>query len=165
MDIIEIIKKIPIIFKDRYREHLNDRINNFSNLGINSKDIILMTSNNPYLFLYSEDNIITIYKNLLKLKYSNDDINKICVSFPLIFGYNWNYTLDKIMYYKKIDLDKYLISNSKILLLPIELVHSRYLYISKYKNIDNNYKDLFIDDCSFYKLYKIKRDSLLKGEF
>ena len=120
-----------------------------------------MISNNPYILIYSEDNITNKFNSLLEF-IDRDDLLKMCINFPLIFGYSLTNILDKINYYNKIKLDTSYIINSKILVFPLELIKARYFYLSKK---DPNYNNLFLEDNKFYKKYKIKTTKLLAGDF
>ena len=160
IDIIQIIKKIPILLKNSYLENINNRLDNLIKLGFNKDKVILITCNNPYIFLYSEECITNKFSSLKEIIDKNDLI-KICSEFPLVLGYSINNLLDKINYYKKIKSDDY-ISNPKVLIYPLELIKARYFYLTKNtKNIN----DLFLEDYKFYKKYKIKTTKLLDGDF
>ena len=119
-----------------------------------------MTSSNPYIFLYSIDNITNKFNNL-KEYIDKNDLIRICSSFPLIFGYSLNNIINKINYYNKLKMDEY-IDNPKILIYPLELIKARYFFLTK-----NNIKldNLFLEDYKFYKRYKIKTTKLLDGDF
>ena len=164
-DIINIIKRIPIILKKCYLEALNNVLDCLVKLSFSKEDIIYMTCINPYIFLYTDENILNKYNALLD-EIDKDSINKICISFPLIFGYNIKTIIDKIKYYNKISLNDLYISNSKILIYPLELIKARYFYLSKKKNMSNiNYDDLFLNNSEFNKKYKINTSKLLDGDF
>ena len=164
-DIIETIKKIPIVLKDEYQLEIINKLDSLLKLGFDNKSIILMTCNNPYIFLYSEENLIEKYNSLLTYSFEKDEINKLLTNLPIIFGYDINYIDKLIKLYKKLKLDKYIIDNSKVLLFDIDLIKARYSYLSKKINIDNNINDLFLLDYIFNKKYKINNDKLLKGDF
>lgn len=166
IDISFIIKKIPIILKDYYLQVLIDKLDNLLKLGFSKEEVILMTCNNPYILLYSCENINNKFKEFIDFKISKDNTIKMFVSFPLLFGYDWNSILDKINFYNKIKLNHCYIDNSKIFIYPIELIQARFIYLSKKMNInEDNYDNLFLSDYAFYKKFKIKRNKLLKGEF
>jgi hypothetical protein len=165
MDIIQIIKKIPIILKNIYLESINKKIDNLIELGFMKDEVILMTCNNPYIFLYSEDNIINKFDSLLDYVVKTDLI-KMCVCFPMIFGYSTSNLISKIEYYNKLKLNDIYIENSKVLIYPLELIKARYFFLSKKININKeNYDNLFLEDYKFYKKYKIKTTKLLDGDF
>ena len=159
--LIKIIKKLPILLKDNYFESINKKIDNLIKLGFSKENIIEMTCINPYIFIYSEDSIINKF-NVLKDIIDVDDLIKMFINFPLLFGYSLTNLLDKINYYNKIKLDTSYIINSKVLMFPLELIKARYFYLSKK---DNNYNNLFLEDYKFYKKYKIKTTKLLAGDF
>ena len=142
-----------------YLDGITRKLNNLINLGFSKEEAIIMTCNNPYIFLYSEDNITNKF-NSLKEVIDKNDLIKICSSFPLVFGYSLNNILDKINYYNKIDCTY--IDNPKKLMYPLELIKARYFYLTK-----NNFKldGLFLEDYKFYKKYKIKTTRLLEGDF
>ena len=159
MDIIQIIKKIPILLRDTYLESINSKIDNLVKLGFSKEDIIIMTCNNPYILLYCEDNITNKF-NSLKEYIEKDKLIKVCSNFPLIFGYCLSNILDKIKYYNKIKCSY--IDNPKVLVYPLELIKARYFYLTRNNfNLDN----IFLEDYKFYKKYKIKTTKLLDGDF
>ena len=84
------------------------------------------------------------------------------ISFPIIFGYDFNTIRDKIEYFESIDLRDMIIENSKCLFYSINLIRARniFLFNKKYK-----LEDLFLSDSLFEKKFKISRDNLLKGDF
>ena len=165
IDITQIIKKIPIILKSIYLENINNKIDNLIKLGFNKDEIILITCNNPYVFLYSEDNITNKFDSLLDYVVK-DDLIKMCSNFPLIFGYCTSNLIEKIEYYNKLKINDSYIDNSKILIYPLELIKARYFFLSKKVNINkDNYDTLFLEDYKFYKKYKIKTTKLLDGDF
>ena len=158
-DIIQIIKKIPILLKNNYFESINKKLENLIKLGFSNDNVILMTCNNPYILLYTEDNITNKF-NSLNEYINKEDLLKICSCCPFIFGYSLDSILDKINYYNKIKYSY--IDNPKVFIYPLELIKARYFYLTK-----NNLKldNLFIEDYKFYKKYKIKTTKLLDGDF
>ncbi len=160
-ELIQIIKKLPILLKNSYFETLNNKLNNLIKLGFSKDNIIYIISNNKYIIIYIEDNISNKFNTLLEI-IDKDDLIKMYINFPLLFGYSLNNILDKINYYNKIKLDTSYIINSKVLVFPLELIKARYFYLSKK---DNNYNNLFLEDYKFYKKYKIKTTELLEGDF
>ena len=162
IDITNIIKKVPIILKEDFLNELNNRIDCLKELGFDNTSIILMTCNNPYIFLYSNENITTKYNDLKSLDFTNEEINNIIINFPVILGYDFNTIRDKIEYFESIDLRDMIINNSKCLFYSINLIRARniFLFNRKYK-----LEDLFLSDSLFYKKFKISRDDLLKGDF
>lgn len=161
IDIIQIIKRIPMILRNTYIEKISDKLDNLVKLGFSKEEVINMTCNNPYIFLYSENNINDKFNSLKDLIDINDLI-KICSSFPLIFGYSLNNILDKIDYYNKIKLDHIYKNNPKVFIFPLELIKARYFYLSKKSiKLDN----IFLEDYKFYKKYKISTTKLLDGDF
>ena len=165
LDIIQIIKKIPILLKNNYLENISNKLSNLLSLGFTNKDIILMTCNNPYILLYSIESIISTYDKLLELVVC-DDLIKMCVNCPILFGYSTSNVSDKINYYNKIKLNDIYIDNSKILIYPLELIKARYFFLSKKINITKDNCDcLFLEDYKFYKKYKINTTKLLAGDF
>ena len=161
IEIIQIIKKLPILFKNIYFESINKKLDNLIKLGFSKDEVISVTGSNPYIFIYSED-CVTNKFNILKDIIDKNDLIKMYVNFPLLFGYSLNNILSKINYYNKIKLDTSYIVNPKILMFPLELIKARYFYLSKK---DNNYNNLFLEDYKFYKKYKIKTTKLLAGDF
>lgn len=163
-DITLIIKKIPVILKKCYLEKINDKILCLSKLNFTNDEIVSMTRNNPYIFLYTEENILNKYNSLVDI-IGKDNINKVCINFPLIFGYSIESIIDKINYYNSIKLNDIYIDNSNVLIFPLKLIKARYFFLSRKSLIKDNINDLFLGDYKFYKKYKIKTNKLLEGDF
>ena len=64
----------------------------------------------------------------------------------------------KISFYQTLELDNYVIENSKILIYNLDYIETRWKYI---KN-KNNKLDLFISEKDFYNKYNIKSLDLIK---
>ena len=92
------------------------------------------------------------------LGYSIEDVIKMMTDFPLIFGYDITNIEKKINFYRSIDLDNYLIQNSKILIYNLDYLKSRLNCIKDKK--DN--LDLFLSEKDFYKKYNVKSLDLIK---
>ena len=166
VDVINIIKKVPIILKDFYLDHLSTKIKCLVELGFSSKDIIMITCNNPYILLYSDESIIDKFNNFLFFEFSLDEIRKIIIDTPILLGYDTGKIKSRIKYYESINLKDVILTDSNILIYPIELIEKRYSFISKSKDINKkNYDLLFLNDKDFTKKFKISKDKLLKGEF
>ena len=147
---------------ERYLEEINSRIECLLDLGFDNDTIILMTCNNPYIFLYSNENITTKFSDFNSIGFSDIEINNIFKNFPILFGYDINMIKEKIKYFESINLHDIIINNSKCLFYSIDLIRARNLYLFN-KKFDKN--DLFLNDLEFEKKFKISRDKLLKGEF
>ena len=166
IDIINIIKKIPIILKNYYLDKLNVNINCLLELGFSNKDIIMITCNNPYVLLYTDDILIDKFNNLLFFEFSLNDIRNMFIQLPILFGYDMQTINNRINYYISINLKNIIVKDTKIWIHPLELITNRYNFISIKENIDqSNYNLLFLNDRDFYKKFKISKEELLKGEF
>ena len=162
-DIISIVKKVPIVLKDYYLNKIIIKLNCLSELGFSKEEIINITCSNPYILLYSEEMLIERFNNLLYFEYSLDDIRKLIINLPILFGYDINTISKKIKYYDSINLKSIIINDTSILLYPLELIEKRYNFISKSLSINTkNYNLLFLSDKDFYKKYKITKEELLK---
>ena len=117
--------------------------------------------------LYPNDFINNNFTNLNKLGYSNKEICKIIKNNPIILSYDPNNILEKINFYKKINLSEIIMFENKILKYNLNLIKARYNYLTKEKlliiNLEN-YNDLFLNDFNFYKKYNISKEELLRGD-
>ena len=155
---ISIIKKIPIILKNVYLDALESKLNKLLELGFSKDNIISITITNPYILLYSTESINNKVFSVKGLGYSIEDVIKMMTDFPLIFGYDITNIEKKINFYRSVDLDNYLIQNSKILIYNLDYLKSRLNCIKDKK--DN--LDLFLSEKDFYNKYNVKSLDLIK---
>ena len=166
MDIVQIVKKVPFILKTHFQEELESRVTCYLQLGFTKEDIIEMTSNNPYLFLYSNDSIHEKFNGIQSFGFSIDEVIKMIHHFPLLLGYDINSIQEKIKFYRSIQFDSILVSDSKVFMHNLEFIKMRYSYLSK-KIQDFSVKDsstLFMRDSEFKKKFHITREDLIKEE-
>ena len=165
MDIIYIIKKVPIILKERFLEEVNSRIDCLSSLGFLKNNIITMTCNNPYIFLYSNDNLTNKFMGIQNCHYSVEEAIEMIQKFPILFGYDMNSIQEKIEFYHSLELDQVIVHESYYLFYSLELIQARYHYLlSQNEVIDShNYRNLFLNDLDFSRKYHITREQLLGG--
>ena len=164
-DIIYIIKKIPLIFNRFYSDSLNDELNCLVNLGYTNDQIMYITCMNPYILLYSAEQIDTRFTGIKNLGFSNEVVRNITHQSPILFGYDTKSLEEKVKYYRKIGIGDALVRDSRILSFNLEFIKCRYKYITKKQEIDmNNYTLLFLNDREFFKEFGVTRYLLLKED-
>ena len=160
LDIINIMKKIPFIINERIKERINYNIKVLENIGFTRDNILLVTSNNPYLFLYSSDDFSSKINYFLDLKYDKDKVISLFLKAPVLFSYNLNTLKLKFDFYKENDLVDYIFDNPNKSIINTNFLNKRLIYLKKNNLYDDNKYDLFLDDISFNKKYKITRYEL-----
>ena len=160
LDIINIMKKIPFIINERIKERINYNIKVLENIGFTRDNILLVTSNNPYLFLYSSDDFSSKINYFLDLKYDKDKVINLFLKAPVLFGYNLNTLKIKFDFYKENDLVDYIFDNPNKSIINTNFLNKRLSYLKNNNLYDDNKYDLFLDDISFNKKYKITRYEL-----
>ena len=108
--------------------------------------------------MYSTESISNKIFGIKGLGYSLENVIKMMTDFPLLFGYDITNIEKKISFYQTLELDNYVIENSKILIYNLDYIETRWKYI---KN-KNNKLDLFISEKDFYNKYNIKSLDLIK---
>ena len=160
LDIINIMKKIPFIINERIKERINYNIKVLENIGFTRDNILLVTSNNPYLFLYSSDDFSSKINYFLDLKYDKDKVINLFLKAPVLFSYNLNTLKLKFDFYKENDLVDYIFDNPNKSIINTNFLNKRLSYLKNNNLYDDNKYDLFLDDISFNKKYKITRYEL-----
>ena len=160
LDIINIMKKIPFIINERIKERINYNIKVLENIGFTRDNILLVTSNNPYLFLYSSDDFSSKINYFLDLKYDKNKVINLFLKAPVLFGYNLNTLKIKFDFYKENDLVDYIFDNPNKSIINTNFLNKRLIYLKNNNLYDDNKYDLFLDDISFNKKYKITRYEL-----
>jgi len=164
-DILYILKKVPIIFNRFYSDSLNDELNCLLKLGYTHEQIIYITCMNPYILLYSSEQINIRFTGIKNLGFSNEVVRNITHQSPILFGYDTKSLEEKIKYYRKIGIGDAIVRDSRILSFNLDFIKIRYKYIVKKQEIDmNNYHLLFLNDRDFFKEFSVTRFLLLKEE-
>ena len=99
----------------------------------------------------------------VSLGYTYDQVLKIFLEFPSLYGYNIDTIKIKKEFYDAIGLCDIFVINPKSMIQGIDLSYARYMF---YKDIGidiniNNYRLLFVNEQVFMKRYKIDNDSLI----
>ena len=167
LDIVQMIKKVPLLLKGCYLERIDKQLTFLPTLGFTREDIVYLTCNNPYLFFYSEDWILQKIQLFGSLGFILEDVLNMVKQNPILLGYSNHAITSKIKFYQSIHLDEILLENSKILLYPLEAIQKRVQFLEKNNTYitNDNYSLLFMSDKDFYKQYHITKEKLLKGEF
>ena len=124
-----------------------------------------ITCMNPYILLYSAEQIDTRFTGIKNLGFSNEVVRNITHQSPILFGYDTKSLEEKVKYYRKIGIGDALVRDSRILSFNLEFIKCRYKYITKKQEIDmNNYTLLFLNDREFFKEFGVTRYLLLKED-
>ena len=176
IDIINIVKKIPMILGSGHLDEVNSKIKCLEDFGFLKDEIINITCNNPFILLYTCDYLKWKLNNFLELNISKDDLIKMIINFPAIIGYGISNMKEKVEFYRNIGLIDMVINNSRLLSFSFDFIKARYSIITD-NNIENEfYKDLFEDnvvvedlkvflfasDKVFFDKYHISREELLR---
>lgn len=154
-NIINTIKKLPIILNHKNIERLEENIENLETLGFGKSDIVPLTEKNPYILLYSKDMISDTFKMFLQYGYYNAEVIHMIKDTPLLITYNMKELQKRMDYYKEKNLLETIKYNSKFLLYSLDFIKRREMF-SKAK------KDYFITDEAFQEKYKKTREDILR---
>lgn len=160
LDIINIMKKVPFVVNERNKERITNNIEVLENLGFSKDNILYLTSNNPYLFLYSGGDFSTKFNYVLDLKYEKNRIINLFLKAPILFSYNINTLKEKFTFYNDNDLINYIFDNPNKSIINTRFLEKRLKYLKNNNLYDDNKYDLFLDDISFNKKYNITRYEL-----
>ena len=123
-----------------------------------------MTKSLPTLYGYGIENIKQKMDNLISLGYSRNDVIKITKQLPALFGLSIENIKQKIDFFKQINLDAIILTDTKKLMQSTDLTFARYMFL-KDKGIEitsENYRRLFYDAKHFKKQYGIDKATLLE---
>ena len=161
-DISKMIALVPFLLKENYITHIDEKIKTLTTFGFSNDIIISISINNPYIFTYSCENITTKLNNLLKIGYSKNEVIELCYNLPFILMKLKN-VLEKIKFYKSIDLGNYILQRPIILTYYLELIKGRYMFLSRKISINlSNCGELFLDNDLFNDKYHITTKELLE---
>jgi len=154
-DIINIIHKVPFIVVDFYLERSKSTIDYLFKIGFSKEEIKSMISDNLYILFYSDESLENKINNFIVAGFDIEKVISIINNCPIIFGYDDDTVKEKISFYFDINLRDYLITNSKILFINLDIVKSRYHYLNNSNQYSSStYEDLFITDSDFEKKYE-----------
>lgn len=158
MDIIQMIKKVPILLKEKYLEDLEEKLDYLLSFNFSKEDIIFMTCNNPYIFLYSQETLQIKYQGLSSLL--KKQTNMVLFKNPILFGYGYQNMEEKIAFYQKIKLSPSLLEETSILTISLDSIKARYHFMKKKLQEE----DFFLTDSLFCKKYQITKKDLEQEE-
>lgn len=164
LDIINIIKRVPYILNDYYLKEIALKVDNFLSLGFSSNDLLFIICNNPNILLYPKDLVNNKYKSLKGLGFVDVEIIQMIKEFPLLLSYDINSIRLKVKYYRKIGLEQEIINNSRILRFNLRMVMARYKFFLENNKLTDNLNDLFLNDLTFFRKYKVSKKELMEGK-
>ena len=88
-------KKLPQLYGLSI-ENINQRVEDFIDLGYSKDEVIKMTKGFPSIYSYSRENIMQKIDDLKDLGYTQEDIIKMTKSLPTIYGYSMENIKQKI---------------------------------------------------------------------
>ena len=145
-------------------ENVKRKIDDLISLGYSYDDVIKMTKSLPTLYGYGIENIKQKMDNLISLGYSRNDVIKITKQLPALFGLSIENIKQKIDFFKQLNLDAIILTDTKKLMQSTDLTFARYMFL-KDKGIEitvNYYNKLFYSAKTFEKQYGIDKSTLLE---
>ena len=166
LDLVHIIQVVPMILKSYYLDSLNSKLELLLSFGFSKKEIIFMTCNNPYIFLYSNDSITEKFTGFGELSYRLEDVISFFNKVPILFGYRMETIKERVNFIKENNLESYLFDKPNILVFSVELLKARLLFLERRKiDLTKKINHIFLSEVEFEKKYHISREELWKGEY
>lgn len=138
----------------------------FGLLKLNYKNdkIIKMTTILPSLYGYSIERIKNRIKDMLDIGYTIEEVIKMTILFPPLFSLSIENIKEKIDFYKEIEVQDIILTDTKRLIQSVALSYVRYMFLTSKGIIINtsSYSRLFCNQKQFASQYGVTTEELLQ---
>lgn len=157
-DIITIIKSVPMILSNYFTNSLSEKWLVLEDIGFSKDDVVSITKQNPYLLLYTKEVLRDNYNHFVKRGFYHKEVLEMIKDTPLLLGFHKSNIDKKLDAYKEFGLFDYIKNHSNCLLYSLDYILKRKKYIK-----NDEWEDLFLNDVSFHKKYKVTREQIIGG--
>ena len=145
-------------------ERIKNRIKDMLDIGYTIEEVIKMTILFPNLYGFSIESIKNKIKDIMDIGYTKEEVIKMTILFPPLFSLSIENIKEKIDFYKEIEVQDIILTDTKRLIQSVALSYVRYLFLTSKGIIINtsSYSRLFCNQKQFASQYGVTTEELLQ---